>query len=70
MLSVARKLPLDQSIDPPLYSKEELIDLRRTLLLYARFFPPGNERNQHRQVAQSLTRLFRNKVWVDTHTLP
>jgi hypothetical protein len=68
MPSVAHKLPLDQPIDPPLYSREELIDLRRTLLLYARFFPPGSERNQHRQVAQSLASLFHNEAWLDAHT--
>jgi hypothetical protein len=38
MPSAARKLALDQSNDLPLYTKAELIDLRRTMLLYARFF--------------------------------
>jgi hypothetical protein len=61
MPSAARKLPLDQSTDPPLYSKAELIDLRRTMLLYARFFPPGYERNQKRQIARSIRSLIRNK---------
>jgi hypothetical protein len=61
MPSAARKLPLYQSNDPPLYTKAELIDLRRTMLLYARFFPPGYERNQKRQIAQLLRRLFQNK---------
>jgi hypothetical protein len=69
MPSVARESRIDRSIELPLYSREELIDLRRTLLLYARFFPPGNERNQHRQIAQSLARLFRNKAWLDDHTV-
>jgi hypothetical protein len=59
---------LDHSDDPPLYTKAELIDLRRTMLLYARFFPPGHERNQHRQVALSLRRLYENKKWLDAHT--
>jgi hypothetical protein len=67
MPSVARE-PLDQSTYPPLYNRAELIDLRRTMLLYARFFPPGPERNQHRQIAQSLGVLFRNKAWLDAHT--
>jgi hypothetical protein len=31
--------------------------------------PPGNQRNQHWQVAQSWRRLFRNKKWLDEHTV-
>jgi hypothetical protein len=61
---------LDQPTDNSLYSKAELIGLRRTMLLYCRSFPPGNDRNQHWQVTQSLRRLFRNKAWMDAHTLP
>ena len=65
MPSVARKLPLDQ----PLYDKAELIEHRRNILRYARAFPPGPERNQHRQVALSLRALFKNDKWLDTHTI-
>jgi hypothetical protein len=36
------------------YNLEELVGLRRKMLLYARSFPPGHERNQHRQTAMSL----------------
>jgi len=39
------------------------------MLLYARFFPPGPERNQHWQVALSLGTLFKNKRWLDAHTI-
>jgi hypothetical protein len=63
-----RLLALDRSTDPPLYSKAELIELRRNILLYARSFPPGSERNQHRQIAPSLRRLFENTKWLDAHT--
>ena len=35
----------------PLYSPDELTELRRTMLRYARSFPPGDERNQHLQIA-------------------
>ena len=45
------------------------IELRRSMLRYARTFPPGGERNQHRQIALSLRGLFRNRTWLDTHTL-
>jgi len=69
MPSVARQVPVDQSTDPPLYSRAELIDLRRTMLLYARFFPPGPERNQHWQIALSLATLFKNKNWLESHTI-
>jgi hypothetical protein len=68
MPSVAPAHALDHSNDPPLYSKAELIELRRNLLLYARSFPPGFERNQHRQIALSLRRLFRDEKWLDAHT--
>ncbi len=52
----------------PLYCDEELIEKRRNILRYARTFPPGPERNQHRQVAVSLRALFRNKNWLANHT--
>ena len=68
MASVAHEVPLHEFIDPPLYSKAELLDLRRAMLLYARFFSPGPERNQQRQIAQSLCTLFKNQIWLDAHT--
>jgi hypothetical protein len=36
---------------------------------YARSFSPGDERNQHLQIAISLRRLFRNEKWLDAHTI-
>jgi hypothetical protein len=65
MPSVARTLAQDL----PLYSMTELIEHRRNILRYARAFPPGPERNQHRQIALSLRGLFKNKKWLDVHTL-
>jgi hypothetical protein len=53
----------------PLYRMADLKVLRRDLLLYARYFPPGPERNQHLQIALSLRRLFKNRKWLDAHTL-
>jgi hypothetical protein len=52
----------------PLYCLDDLIKKRRNVLRYARTFPPGAERNQHRQVARSLRVLFRNKNWLATNT--
>jgi hypothetical protein len=49
------------------YNLEELIELRRMNLRYARSFPPGHERNQHRQTAMSLRDLFENKIWLAAH---
>jgi hypothetical protein len=69
MPSVAPARAFDHSNGPPLYSKAELIELRRNILLYARSFPPGFERNQHRQIALSLRRLFNDTKWLDDHTL-
>jgi hypothetical protein len=50
-----------------LYSLDELLELRRNTLRYARAFPPGNERNRHRQIAISLRTLFRGKRWLLAH---
>jgi hypothetical protein len=44
------------------------VELRRNTLRYARVFPPGSERNRHRQVAASLRDLFRGKKWLREHT--
>jgi hypothetical protein len=52
----------------PLYCLGDLIERRRNVLRFARTFPPGAERNQHRQVAVSLRVLFRNKNWLATNT--
>ena len=65
MPSVARTL----EPDPPLLREDELIELRRNILRYARSFPPGPERNKHRQVAASLRTLFQNNGWLQAHTL-
>jgi len=65
MPSVARALTLDY----PLYSKAELMEYRRNILRYARSFPTGPERNQHRQVALSLRALFRNRESLEAHVL-
>ena len=50
-----------------LYSRDELLELRRTMLRYARSFPPGDERNQHLQVAVSLRALFKSEKWRRDH---
>jgi hypothetical protein len=52
----------------PLYCLDDLIEKRRNILRYARVFPPGPERNQHRQVAASLRVLFRNRTWLANNT--
>ncbi len=51
-----------------LYSLKELTELRRNTLRYARAFPPGNERNRHRQIAASLRMLFRGQNWLRIYT--
>ena len=65
MPSVARVLPVDQT----LYSNAELFEHRRSILRLARSFPPGAERNHHRQVALLFRTLFKNKKWLDAHTV-
>ncbi len=53
----------------PLHSMADLKALRHDILVYARSFPPGSERNQHRQVALSLRRLFKDQKWLAAHML-
>jgi hypothetical protein len=65
MLFVARPPAPDRS----LYSQAELTEYRRNVLRYARSFPRGPERNQHRQIAVSLRGLFRNEKWLRAHTV-
>jgi hypothetical protein len=50
-----------------LYSRDELGELRRNMLRYARTFPPGDERNQHFHIAVSLRTLFKNEKWLRDH---
>jgi hypothetical protein len=54
--------------DHSLYCLDELIETRRSILRYARTFPPGAERNRHRQVAVSMRALLRNGVILCTGT--
>jgi hypothetical protein len=65
MPSVARRLVPDQ----PFYNKAELVEHRRNMLRHARSFPPGPERNGHRQIAYSLRDLFRDSEWLQAHVL-
>jgi hypothetical protein len=51
------------------YRIVELAELRRQMLQYSRTVPPGPERNQHLQIAISLRRLFKDKAWLDAHTV-
>ena len=65
------KLDSITTVDPRverLYSLDELTELRRKMLCYARSFAPGDERNHHLQIAVSLRRLFRNEKWLASHT--
>jgi hypothetical protein len=60
-----------QRLEPQTDTRRELayfIETRRRVLRYARTFPPGAERNQHRQIVLSLRRLFRNRAWLSAHT--
>jgi hypothetical protein len=51
------------------YTVEQLIELRRNTLRYARSFPPGDERNRHRQIAALLRTLFQSDGWFKAHTV-
>jgi hypothetical protein len=58
-----------KNASPRLYTYPELIELRRQILRFARSLPPGPERNNRRQTARSLRSFFRNKKWLDAHTV-
>ena len=49
------------------FTIEQLLELRRQMLRFARSISPGAERNHRRQVADSLRKLFKNKEWLDAH---
>ena len=55
--------------DQPRYSFAELVEIRRQLLRYARSMRPGPDRNEYRQVAASLRRLFEKRQWLDAHNV-
>ena len=62
----------DRTSEPETDTRREMayfIEIRRKVLRFARTFPPGAERNQQRQIALSLRRLFRNKTWLESHAL-
>jgi hypothetical protein len=64
--------PPNRTQEPEADTRREMayfIEMRRNVLRYARTFPPGGERNQHRQIALPLRGLFRNKTWLESHTL-
>jgi hypothetical protein len=56
---------IQSTADHRVYSTAELTEVRRNTLGYARSFPPGPERNFHRQVAMSLRSLF--EAWLEAH---
>lgn len=63
-MSSNRLTPLDGDTR---YTVEQLLELRRQMLRFARSTPPGPERNRRRQIAASLRRLFKDKEWLDAH---
>jgi hypothetical protein len=65
MPSAAREPPPVQT----LYRTADLVEHRRNLLRYARSFPPGSERNHHLHIALLFRALFKNKTWLDAHTI-
>jgi hypothetical protein len=69
MGEVMPSLQLKLADDHTRYSIAQLVQLRRQMLRFARSLPSGPQRNERRQIASSLRSLFRNKVWLDAHTV-
>lgn len=65
-MPLATRQPVQEQVR---HTKAELVEMRRQVLRFARSTSPGPERNQHRQIAVSLRRLFRSKAWLATHTI-
>jgi hypothetical protein len=63
-MSSNRLSPLDGHTH---FTVEELLELRRQMLRFARSMPPGAERNRRRQIVASLRRLFKNTEWLSAH---
>jgi hypothetical protein len=53
--------------EPRRYTMTELLEVRRYVLRHARRFPPGPQRNQRRQTAHALRRLFADSAWMAQH---
>jgi hypothetical protein len=51
------------------YTMAQLVELRRQMLRFARLLPRGPERNDRRRTAASLRDLFKNKTWLEAHTV-
>jgi hypothetical protein len=68
-MSSAVRVSTEKHSQTQLFTLAELSELRGNTLRYARSFPPGPERNQHRQIALSLRALFRNPKWLNAHTV-
>jgi hypothetical protein len=63
------RLLLVNCLEHPLYTTDDLWAIRRGVLLYARSFLTGPERNQHRQIALSVRGLFKNEKWLNQHAI-
>ena len=61
--------PRKRDDDQVRYTIAQLTEMRRKILRFARSLPPGFERNEHRHIAAKLRDLFRNKSWLDAHTV-
>jgi hypothetical protein len=65
-------LPPSADLKPtfdPRYRISDLVEKRRDVLRFARSLPRGPRRNQLRQTAALLRTLFKNRGWLDAHTL-
>jgi hypothetical protein len=59
-----------QPVEESRYTTTELVELRRQMLRFARSLPRGSsERIERRQIAASLRSLFKNRRWLDGHTV-
>ena len=62
-------LPLSRKDNHIRYTLAQFTELRRQMLRFARSLPRGPERNERRQTAASLGRLFKSKAWQEVHII-
>jgi hypothetical protein len=68
--AIMPSLQLKLAEDHTRYTHSQLVQLRRQMLRFARSLPrESSERIERRQIAASLRSLFRNKAWLDAHTI-
>jgi hypothetical protein len=58
-----------QPVETRRFTMVELYELRRVIIKHSRSILPGPIRNEHRQIANSMRFLTRDRKWLAVHTV-